>query len=153
METWPGVTWFIRRQMRGHRRNLSVPQFRTLLRVNHHPGTSLSDVAEHLGVSLPTSSRIVDGLVKKGYLTRCGSVCDRRQIALGLSPSGRAVLNAARAATQTQLETKLGRLNDSQRGALLKAMQILRQVFGDTALTSAKELNADGNGHSDQQRK
>jgi len=142
------VTWFIRRQMRGHRRDFSVPQFRTLVRVDHHPGTPLSDVAEHLGASLPTASRIVAGLVKKGYLSRCGSVSDRRRIELDLTDSGRAVLKAARAATQKQLEAELGRLNDSQRGILLTAMAILKQTFGDSAGTTDKEIKPDGNGHS-----
>jgi len=148
LETLPTVTWFIRRQMRGNRRNLSVPQFRTLVRVSHHPGTPLSDVAEHLGASLPTTSRIVAGLVKKGYLTRCGSEADRRRIALDLTTGGRAVLKAARAATQDRLEVELGRLSDPQRNTLLKAMAILQQTFGDSAAASGKEINRDGNGHA-----
>src|SRR5271155_3457661 len=132
MESVPPVVWFMRRQMRGHRGGLSMPQFRTLLRVNREPRTSLSAVAEHLGSSLSTVSRIVTGLVDKGLVVRRGSASeDRRRMSLTLTTRGQAVLDRARRGTQQQMEQALGLLSDRQREDVLTAMGILRDAFGE----------------------
>src|SRR5436853_289716 len=80
LETLPRVLWFIRRQMRKHRGGLSLPQFRALIRADQQPAATVSAIAEHLGASLPTTSRIVGGLVAKGWLARSGDRHDRRKV-------------------------------------------------------------------------
>jgi MarR family transcriptional regulator, organic hydroperoxide resistance regulator len=107
-----------------------MPQFRTLVRVNREPKTSLSAVAEHLGSSLSTVSRIVTGLVDKGLVVRGGSGGDRRKMSLSLTPRGRAVLEKARRGTQRRMEEAMGVLSDRQRKDVLAAMGILLNVFG-----------------------
>ena len=108
-----------------------MPQFRTLVRVNREPRTSLSSVAEHLGSSLSTVSRIVTGLVDKGLVARRGgNDGDRRKMSLNLTPRGRAVLERARRGTQQRMEEAMQMLSDRQRKDVLTAMGILRDVFG-----------------------
>ncbi len=124
------VLWFIRRQMRGHREGLSLPQFRALVRVDRSPSASLSSVAEHLGASLPTASRIVGGLVDKGLMIRQSSRDDRRQISLALTDRGRSMLGQARQATQQCLQTEMSALNYKQRESVVEAMSILKELFG-----------------------
>ena len=52
MELIPAVMRCIRAEMRQQCRNqLSVPQFRPLAYVRRQPGVSLSEVAEHIGVT------------------------------------------------------------------------------------------------------
>ena len=71
LDALPGLMRFVRRQMRSRRATgLSVPQFRTLIQLHRRPATSLSIVAEALGATPPTTSRIVSGLVRKGYIVR-----------------------------------------------------------------------------------
>src|SRR5580700_10156635 len=82
LDAVPPVIWFIRREMRAFRKGLSLPQFRTLSLINRQPAASLSAVADHLGASLPTASRMVQGLVAQGLLARKGCREDRRQLAL-----------------------------------------------------------------------
>jgi len=131
MESVPLAAGFMRRQMRGHRGGLSMAQFRTLVRVDREPQTSLSAVAEHLGSTLPTVSRIVTGLVDKGLVTRRGDRNgDRRRMSLTLTVRGIAVLSRARRETQWQMEQVLGELSQRKRDDLLSAMGILKDVFG-----------------------
>ena len=60
METVPTLMRAIRKEMRSYREaGLSVPQFRLLIYLNRNEGVSLSDVAGHLGLSLPAMSRMV----------------------------------------------------------------------------------------------
>src|SRR4051812_42492903 len=106
LDTAPSLFWYIRLHMRKHRQGLSVPQFRALIKVRQQPGVSLSEVAEHLGASLPTASRIIAKLVNRSYLTRTESNKDRRQMVLQLTPSGRALVEAAMDSTQAQMESE-----------------------------------------------
>jgi DNA-binding MarR family transcriptional regulator len=129
LETAPLVHWFIRTQMRVYRRGLSLPQFRCLMKIGRQPSASLSVVAEHLGASLPTASRIVAGLVDKRLLARQNAVRDRRQVSLVLTPRGQAMLSAARAATQRKMQKELNVLNAKQSAAVVDAMEILKRVF------------------------
>jgi len=130
LESVPLVHWFIRQQMRGHRGRMSLPQFRSLVRVDRMPWASLSTVAQHLGASLPTTSRIVGGLVEKGLLARGGDQADRRRISLVITRRGRAVLQAARHGAQKKMEAELLSLHPQQRAAIVAAMEILAHLFG-----------------------
>src|SRR3954467_6157218 len=71
LDALPPVMRFVRKHMRSHRtKGLSLPQFRTLALLRSVPSANLSAVAEFLGASLPTASRIVSGLVSKRLLQR-----------------------------------------------------------------------------------
>jgi DNA-binding MarR family transcriptional regulator len=131
LDSVPPVMWFIRRQMRGHRGGLSVPQFRTLVRVNREPGSTVSQVAEHLGASLPTASRIVTILVDRGLLAREVSPSDRRAVVLRLTVRGRAVLAEAERGTHDAMESELAELPADEQRQIIQAMAILRGLFGD----------------------
>src|SRR6476646_220402 len=63
--------WFIRGHMRRHRTaGLSVPQFRALCLIDRWSCPSLGELADHLGSSEPSASRLVSGLVKRGFVER-----------------------------------------------------------------------------------
>lgn len=130
LEVVPFIMRVIRAQMRSYSApELSVPQFRTLAFLNRNPGSSLSDVAEHIGLTLPTMSKLVDSLVMHQLVTREVSQADRRCIILGLTSAGQTTFQAARQATQIQLAQLLAGLTDSERETITQAMQILRPVF------------------------
>jgi DNA-binding MarR family transcriptional regulator len=122
--------WFIRKNMRFARgKGLSVPQFRTLARAERK-GT-LSDVAQCLGISLPTASRIVTGLVSKGYLRRHESAEDRRRCHLSLTAAGQKVLKEAYAVTQEKLEQELQQLTDVDCRDIARSLGLLGRVFDE----------------------
>jgi len=130
LDAAPPVVWHIRRVMRGHRRGLSVPQFRAMVMIANQPCVSLSLVAEHLALSLPTTSRIVTGLVNKGFLKRQACADDRRQMSLGITSRGQAVLKGAWSAAQQSMAEELKHFTPKQRASLVGAMQLVKQVFG-----------------------
>src|ERR1700759_5257828 len=99
LDALPPVMRFVRKHMRSHRsKGLSVPQFRALCLFRTVPDANLSAVADFLGASLPTTSRIVCGLVTKGFVHRCERTKDRRCVKLSLPPKGRAAMENARIA-------------------------------------------------------
>ena len=126
----PAVMRFIRYQMRQHRQaELSVPQFRTLVFLSHHPEISLSALAEHLGLSRPAASRMVDLLVKRGLTNRRIPPADRRQVALSLTRRGKEAFLAALGATQVAMAGNLEKLSAPDLKCIREAMQILTHAF------------------------
>src|SRR3954447_287369 len=95
MGALPPVIWYMRRQMRGNRGGLSMPQFRALVRIEREPSTSITAIAEHLATSLSTTSRLISGLVRRKFLEREIAPVDRRQARVSITPKGKAVLQAA----------------------------------------------------------
>jgi DNA-binding MarR family transcriptional regulator len=135
LEVVPLVMRTVRTQMRSSRSfNLSVPQFRTLGFVHRHPGTSLSDVAEHVGLTLPSMCKLIDGLVERKLIARRSHPSDRRRITLDLTSKGGALLQLARESTQESLAERLSVLHEDDRVAIVHAMQILHQLFAHTDL-------------------
>lgn len=135
LEVVPLVMRTVRSQMRSSRSlNLSVPQFRTLGFVHRHPGTSLSDVAEHVGLTLPSMCKMIDGLVERKLVKRRSHPSDRRRITLDLTGKGGAVLRSARESAQESLAERLSVLHEDDRVAIVHAMQILHRLFVHTDL-------------------
>ena len=127
----PLVNRTIRAQMRSHRgEDLSIPQFRTLLFLRRHPGASLSDVAEHIGLTLPSISKMIVRLEARDLVVRHGAPHDRRRICLELTDLGKSTLRAASDATRDHLSEKLALLTPEERAVLVQALHSLRSVFG-----------------------
>jgi DNA-binding MarR family transcriptional regulator len=130
LEVVPMLMRHVRAEFRSHRTpDLSVPQFRTLVFVNHNPGTALSPLAEHLGLTLPSTSKMVDTLVLRGYLDRQSSKHDRRKITLQITSQGDAILEKSYQATQNQLQKLFENLSAPEQETILASLQILRALF------------------------
>jgi DNA-binding MarR family transcriptional regulator len=74
---------------------LSVPSFRALIFAHTHPGGSLTELAQHLGVTLPTASVAVDKLAGRGLLLTSRSNGGQRRRSLHLSAQGERVIRRA----------------------------------------------------------
>ncbi len=136
LDAAPPMMWHIRRAMRQHRRGLSMPQFRAMVYISNKPCISLSCVAEHLALSLPTTSRIITGLVNKGFLKRQGCADDRRQMSLGITARGESVLSGAWTAAQQSVAEELKQFSPKQRAELVSGMQLVKQMFGSLGLNA-----------------
>lgn len=126
----PAAMRYIRQQMRCHRgAPLSVPTFRALIFVHMHEEPSLSALAEHLGLSLPTASRLAEQLVRRGLVERRRAKSDRRRVSLSLTARGDQVYRAARRATRAALARRFAGLSDAERRTMRRAMCILGRLF------------------------
>lgn len=133
METVPLVMRFMRTQMRRHGPpTLSVPQFRVLRCLNRHPGVPLSFVADHLGVTRPTASNIVDRLVRHGLVNRAEDPRERRCVTLSLTDSGLRLLHQVHEATRDDVAGALSGLSPEQLVKVGEGLDLLGGVFGKT---------------------
>jgi DNA-binding MarR family transcriptional regulator len=136
LEVVPTVMREIRSQMRSRGSlDLTVPQFRTLAFVNRNKGSSLCEVADHMGMTPPSASTLVNGLIERGMMTREDQPDDRRRVRLAVTKRGQAILEASTHATMTYLAKKLNSVTADDREAIVKAMETLRSVFTDSTLT------------------
>lgn len=147
METAPQIMQSIRGEMRrGHGSDISIPQFRTLRFVQHNPDSSLSNLAEHLGLTLPSVSKLVDGLVKQKLINRQESTHDRRRLTLVLTQSGESIVNTARAGTQANIAKTLKRLSSAELETIHQAMQLLHPLFASKSRQQTeKEISNEAN--------
>jgi DNA-binding MarR family transcriptional regulator len=130
LEAVPLVMRAIREEMRSHRTpDVSVPQFRALAFLKRHEGASLSDVAEHIGLTLPSMSKMIDGLVARNLVRRETRPDDRRCLTLSLTEAGRAMQDSARAATQSSLAERFAALSPSDLARVSQTMEILQRLF------------------------
>jgi DNA-binding MarR family transcriptional regulator len=130
LDTVPIVMRLIRTEMRSHHSaDLAVPQFRALLFISRNPGSSLLAVAHHLGLTPPTVSKMVDGLVLNHLVGREPSRADRRKVNLTLTAQGYEILEKARDRAQFRLAEILSRLKPEEGETVLRAMQLLQPLF------------------------
>ena len=135
METVPLVMRFIRADMRarGSYEELSVPQFRTLTFLDKNPGASLSELADHLGVTRATASANTERLVQRSFVDRGDHPEERRRVVLKLTAAGKEHLEATRAQTRVFISNLLTSLTDEQITQVETGLSLLKQVFEQSA--------------------
>jgi DNA-binding MarR family transcriptional regulator len=130
MQTMPIVMRAIRTEMR---RNgaplLSIPQVRTLAYLHRSPGSCLFHLAEHLGVTRPTASTLVERLVRRGMVSRAEDPRERRRVVLRLTPLGLRHFQRTRQATRTWMATMLSQLSAVELQHIKKGVTALRAPF------------------------
>lgn len=130
MDNIPLLMHLLRTKFREKRvAELSMVQFRTLAFVDAHHGASLSDVAGHIGLGLPSMSKLVDALVNRKLLTRELHGEDRRRICLALTSKGKRELDDAHQHTQAFFAEKFSKLTDDERTQIADAMNVMKKLF------------------------
>jgi DNA-binding MarR family transcriptional regulator len=139
MEIVPGIMSYFRSEMRQRRMpGLSVPHFRALVFIYRHEDASLSQVAEHVGLKLPSISKIVDALVARELVIRRQSQEDRRQVQLRLSSNGLDELLGTKQSVETCLADILDRLAPGEQNGIITALKTLRPLFAGKKQNIAK---------------
>lgn len=113
---------------------IELTQWATLRRISRGPCT-MSDLARHKGVGLPTISKSIEMLVRKGWVERWIDKTDRRQTLVRLTRAGRKVLADSRAHVKQLLDRRLSAVATAERARLAA---LLQQVRG--ALSSVEEI-------------
>jgi DNA-binding MarR family transcriptional regulator len=70
---------------------LSLAQYHLLEPLSGGPRTN-RELAEQAGISAPTATRMVDGLLQRGLVTRIDDPIDRRAVVISLTDDGRTAL-------------------------------------------------------------
>lgn len=107
---------------------LSLTQIKLLHHLEHaNAPISLKEGAELVHVSLPAASRLVDDLVRRGYVARHEDTEDRRMKRITSTDAGRAVTRRLNAARLNGLRQFVETLDDGERAAVRQALSLLTQ--------------------------
>lgn len=102
--------------------------------------TTVSALADRLGISAQAVSKTVGELVRAGYVARGTDPEDRRARPLRLTPRGEAMVDASRRARST-VGRQLGRwLGTRDEAELVRILQHAAEHFGGLADLSARRL-------------
>jgi len=107
---------------------LAPAQMGTLMKVAVTPCT-MSALARHQAVSLPTISKSVDMLVRRGWLERWVDKHDRRHTLVRLTVKGRRVLGNIKKRSETHVSQSLVGLTEPEREQLVAVTRMLSRVL------------------------
>lgn len=134
IEAVPPVMQVIRDETRRHGAPpFSVPQYRALAFLHRRPGAYLFHLAEHLGVSRPTASALVERLVTQGMVTRVTDPQERRRILLSLTPRGARRLRQASLSAQDWMAGVLARLSPGSLQRITTGIRLLEEAVRATS--------------------
>ena len=112
---------------------VSVVQLRALTVLRHLGTATLGELAAGMGVTVSTTSRLVDRLVTAGLVRREPSPRSRRELALQVAEEGAAVLDRYDEGRLEGLRAALARLPDGHRQAAVAAFAAFSGAFESAA--------------------
>lgn len=104
------------------RAELSMPQVVALMYLRHASAASISDISDHLNLSLAATSHLVERLVLAGFVTRTEDPTDRRLKHVTLTAAGRTLVEEVKQARVEELSRRLAQLPPPLLNTLLDAM-------------------------------
>ncbi len=129
LEQIPRIMRFIRSEMREHAKGqLTVPQFRILLKMTRERQTH-KEVADWLGVTPATLTRMVDTLVKRKLANRETDPKDRRQTYLVPTTAGKNLSEKYLDRVNSILQGKINAINQADKIKLRDGLKILALLF------------------------
>ena len=106
--------------------DISITQMKTLhVLADGGSEVSVKELSDRLGLSLPGASRIVDALMRRGWLERREDPADRRMKRVGITAEGRNVIGRIETARLAGLEDYSASLSPEQRARLSSALSDL----------------------------
>jgi DNA-binding MarR family transcriptional regulator len=103
----------------------SPVQLRALTVLRENSGANLVQLAQAMGVTVSTASRLVDRLITARLATRTPSPETRREVRLALTRTGRSALKRYDRLRLDALHTCLGHLRREERESLIAALSAL----------------------------
>lgn len=107
---------------------VSMAQSHILFEVRRLESPSMQQVAEELGMDVTTFSRQAKTLETKGLISRCISPNDRRVTLLGLTLTGRQVLEKIDGYMATRLERLFSSMTMFERETVVRSLGLLNEA-------------------------
>jgi DNA-binding MarR family transcriptional regulator len=111
---------------------VTLPQYRTLVVLSDGGARRLADLADALGVSPSTATRMCDRLVRKGLITRARDDLDRREVNLNVTHAGRTTVMNVINRRRSEVCALLTSIPLGSRRQLVDALRLLSAATADT---------------------
>jgi DNA-binding MarR family transcriptional regulator len=110
---------------------VTLTQYRSLVVLASRGPQSVAALADELGVTPSTVSRLCDRLVRKGLVRRREDRRDRRAVRLALTPVGRELVDAVTERRRTEIAGLLDGIPEAAQRSLVQALRGLAQAAGE----------------------
>jgi DNA-binding MarR family transcriptional regulator len=128
LEIMPLVMRAVAAELRSGGEMPAPAHFGLLMKLREQPRT-LTELATHWGVSLPTTSNSISALAERGWVRRAAPGKDRRVAVIEVTPAGRAALERVGRAAEAHLAEALLTLDRTSQRRLRAGLAVLRNVF------------------------
>lgn len=118
---------------------ITLPQFRLLVILHTRGPLKHADLAEHLGVTPSTASRMVDRLITVGVVERQNSPVSRREIVVALTRDGAKAVRQVTARRRKEIAKIVARMPDEARHGLVDVLTAFAEAGGEPPASSAPE--------------
>jgi len=103
---------------------VTLSQFRTLVLVDGERGMRSADLAEALGVSPSTATRMCDRLVRSGLLRREPAADDRREVRLSLTATGAKIVRDGLTRRRRALARLVAQIPVEDRASFVRGLRV-----------------------------
>lgn len=104
---------------------VTLPQFRALVALSELGTLRASELADRLGVSASTVTRLADRLAAGRLLRRAENPASRREVLLSITPSGRRLVERVIDHRRALMRQILSQMNVIERDAAVRALDAL----------------------------
>ena len=109
--------------------DLTITQFHTMVALCFATPMNMTQLAAQLGVSKQQLTKIIDGLVEKGFVRRFGDENNRRVVLVSITEAGLEMMQNTQTKFMDSVLPAFDRLNNEQRCKLVAAVQEIQQVL------------------------
>jgi len=110
---------------------VTLTQYRTLVVLASRGPQNLAGLAEAVGVTPATATRMCDRLVRKGLIRRRTQRDDRRQLRVVLTENGRALVDAVTDRRRREIERIVSEIPPEEQVVLVQALGRLATAAGE----------------------
>lgn len=121
---------------------VTLPQYRLLVILSGHGATTLSGLADRLGVAPSTALRMVDRLVEAGFVARAANPADRREVVIDLTAPGTHLVQRVTSRRRAEVQRILQAMPPRERSRIASALRAFAAAAGEPVGpdSSAEEL-------------
>jgi DNA-binding MarR family transcriptional regulator len=141
LEIMPLVMRSVAAELRSGGEMPAPAHFGLLMKLFEQPRT-LSELAAHWGVSLPTTSNSITALADRGWVRRTAPARDRRVALIEVTAAGRAALDRVGRAAEAHLAEVLAPLDQISRRRLRDGLSVLRSVFAASPVPAGRRARS-----------
>jgi DNA-binding MarR family transcriptional regulator len=111
--------------------DVTLTQYRSLVVLASRGAQGMASLADALGVTPPTASRLCDRLVRKGLVRRRTDRNDRRQVRVALTEAGRRLVDIVMERRRSEIADLLQAVPEEDRRSVVAGLQRLAEAAGE----------------------
>ena len=127
IETLFEISRFMKQEMSytGNLTHLSILQIQTLVFLNQNKNVSMTDIAGHFHIELPSATSLLNKLCDQKLVERTEDEQDRRLVIIALTSEGKTLLRQAMQQRKVKIQKILDFLSEKERTDLLSILETI----------------------------